>query len=252
MLARLFPSHRLAMLPDRWVLRPAATAAQFEALFDAAAPLPALEALLDQQGVRGRLRVTLSHQHVRLFLAPAPPAWLQPAEMQIWLDAALTPALGAASPAGAWRLAWDLTPPGRPLVVAALPAALLQGLAEVCRPRGIQLAGVRPWLAEAWQRRRRQLARATGWYAVLEPGRQVLLRLQNGCVTGLRQRQAGADAAAELQGLLTREALLADLPAGGELWLERVGGRPDLQALAGRYSVHELAGPVDPAQAWLQ
>jgi len=254
MIERLFPAHRLALLPDRWVLRPASSTTFLEAAFDAAAPLQALETLLDKHTASGRLRITLSHHHVGLFLAPAPPAWLKHEEMRAWIGAALAPALGESGNLGdqGWRLAWDLTPPGQPVVVAAMPNDLLDGLHAVCRQRGIKLIGVRPWLAEAWQRRRRQLARATGWYAVLEPGRQVVLRLQNGRPVGLRQRQTGVDAASELDGLLARESLLAGLPAGGDLWLERAGVSPDWGSLAGRYALHELAGPTEFVQALLQ
>ncbi len=257
---RLFPAHRLALLPDRWVLRPAASKTpvetMFDADFDAIAPFQALERLLDQHAASGRLRVTLSHRHVRLFLAPAPPAWLSQTEMQTWLETALASALGAAGDlsgnSSGWRLAWDLTPPGQPIVVAAMPNDVLAGLHAICQSRSIKLLGVRPWLAEAWQRRRGQLARATGWYALIEPGRQVVLRLQDGRPLALRQRQTGADVAVELDGLLARESLLADFPAGGNLWIERVGISPDWGSLAGRYTLHELAGSTDFAQALLQ
>jgi hypothetical protein len=115
-------------------------------------------------------------------------------------------------------------------------------------------------LADAWQRRRGQLARASGWYAILEPGRQILLRLQHGQTVALRQRQTGSDPAAELDALLARESLLADLPVGGPLWLEQAGGRQGqaqsrdqiASKLAGRYAVHEFSGPADLAQALLQ
>lgn len=250
---RFFPIHRLALLPDRWVLRPAGGKAQVEVAFDVAAPMQALEFLLDKHAVSGRLRVTLSHHHIRLFLAPSPPAWLKHQEMRVWLDTKLAAALGdAGEKETTWRLAWDLTPPGQPIVVAAAPESLLEGLHAVCRQRGIKLAGVRPWLADAWQRRRGQLARATGWYAVLEPGRQVLLRLQNGQPVALRQRQTSIEAALELDSLLARESLLADAPASGDLWLERAGIRADWASLAGRYTLHELAGPNELAQALLQ
>ncbi len=262
---RLFPSHRLALLPDRWVLRPAASKTHVESVFDAdfdtgfdtLPPFQALEHLLDQHAATGRLRVTLSHRHVRLFLAPAPPAWLNQSEMQTWLESALASALGAAGDlsgksSSGWRLAWDLTPPGQPIVVAAMPNDLLAALHAICQQRGIKLLGVRPWLAEAWQRRRGQLARATGWYALLEPGRQVVLRLQDGRPLALRQRQTAADVAVELDGLLARESLLADFPAGGDLWVERVGISPDWGSLTGRYALHELAGSTDFAQALLQ
>ena len=271
MFARLLPTHHLALLPTRWVLQPAGGGAGnvFEADFaagaDVAAMLASLAGMLEKQAVSGRLRVTLSHQYVRLFLAPPPPAWLNAAEMRVWLDAALADALGDGGEKidkdgkGGWQLAWDLTPPGQPIVVAAMANALRQGLADLCQSRGIKLVGARPWLDAAWQRRRRQLGHASGWYALLESERQVLLRLHNGRIVGLRQRQIVSDAAAELDRLLARECLLANQPVGGDLWLERAGTvtnaagmQADWSRLGGRFSLHELAGPTDFAQAMLQ
>jgi hypothetical protein len=260
MFNRLFPTHRLALLADRWVLRPSGSQTQIESVFTDNKPLPALESLLEQQAVSGRLRITLSHHHVRLFLAPPPPAWLNRAEMLIWIGAALEATLGEKT---GWSLSWDLTPPGQPIIVAALPEPLWVGIHALCAQRDIKLTGVRPWLADAWQLRRGQLARATGWYAILEPGRQILLSLQHGQTVALRQRQTGSDPAAELDALLSRESLLTDLPAGGPLWVEQAGGwqgqgrqgqgRDQFASkFGGRYAVHEFSGPADLAQALLQ
>jgi hypothetical protein len=257
MFNRLLPTHRLALLADRWVLRPSGSQTQIESVFTDNKPLLALESLLEQQAISGRLRITLSHHHVRLFLAPPPPAWLNRAEMLTWIGATLETTLGEKN---GWTLSWDITPPGQSIVVAALPESWLAGIHSVCAQRGIKLTGIRPWLADAWQRRRGQLARASGWYAILEPGRQILLRLQHGQTVALRQRQTGADPAAELDALLARESLLADLPVGGPLWLEQAGmwqgrqGQRDQisSKLGGRYAVHELSGPADLAQALLQ
>ncbi|OYY93766.1 MAG: hypothetical protein B7Y41_09860 [Hydrogenophilales bacterium 28-61-23] len=258
---RLFPAHRLALLADRWVLRAAGGATPIEVEFDGDTPLPALETLLEKNNVSGRLRITLSHHHVRLFLAPAPPAWLNREEMLAWIGATLATTLGGlGDKSGGWQLAWDITPPGQPIVVAAVAETLSAGINALCHKRGIKLIGMRPWLAETWRRRSGQLAHATGWYALLEPGSQILLRLRRGRPVALRQRQTGADPAAELEALLARESLLADLPVGGPLWLERTGAGLDRERiseklaarLGGRYALHELAGPTDIAQAMLQ
>lgn len=78
-----------------------------------------------------------------------------------------------------------------------------------------------------------------------------LLRLKRGRLTRLRQRHLGADAAMELGGMLHREALLAGISPGGEVWLERTGTALDLDAIGPVWRVHELAGPTDPGLALL-
>lgn len=215
--------------------------------------LETLDELLREMQSRGRAQVTLSHHHARLFLLPPPPVRLRQREMQPWLLAQLASPLANAGEATAdWRLTWDLTPPGRSILVAAVATALLDGLAATLGRHGLSLAGARPWLAAAWGRRR--LQRASGWYALLEPGRMTLLRLAGGQPVSLRQRQAGSagsDIAAELRTLLTRESLLAGVADSGELWLERAGVGSDWACLRASHTLHELAGPSDAALALL-
>jgi hypothetical protein len=244
----LSPEFRVALLPDRAGIvagrkPPLARQAQ-------AGGLPALDALLAETHLRGRAHVTLSHHHARLYLLPAPAVRLRQREMQPWLRAQLADALGG-NAATDWRLTWDLPVPGQPILVAAVENALIDGLAATLARHGLSLAGVRPWLAAAWNRRR-QLGRADGWYALLEPGRMTLLRLARGRPVALRQRQAGAsDLAADLRALLARESLLAGVADNGELWLERAGINSDWSGLRASYRVHELAGPNDPVLAML-
>lgn len=243
----LSPDIRVALLPDR-----AGVAARGRAPLVREAGeggLAALDALLAESKAKGRARVTLSHHHARLFLVPSPAVWLREREMRPWLEAQLAEALGGGAH---WRLTWDLTPPGRPILVAAVETGLLDPLAATLARHGSTLAGARPWLAAAWNKRQK-LGRANGWYALLEPGRMTLLRLAGGQPVSLRQRQteAGGDVADELRALLTRESLLAGVADAGDLWLERTGVSSDWACLRGSHAVRELAGPSDPALALL-
>lgn len=251
----LSPEFRVSLLPDRAGVAARGRAPQ--ARESAEGGLHALDELLAETKPRGRARVTLSHHHARLFLVPAPTVWLREREMKPWLIAQLAEPLGAEA-ANHWRLTWDLTPPGRPILVAALENSVLDNLSATLGRHGLSLAGARPWLATAWNKRR-QLARANGWYALLEPGRMTLLRLQRGQPVSLRQRQTGADTsgeaggniAADLRSLLARESLLAGVADAGDLWLERAGVVSDWSGLRGSHTVRELAGPSDPALALL-
>lgn len=238
---------RVALLPHRAGLAAGRKAPVAREAEDGG--LRALDELLAAHSVtRGRARVTLSHHHARLFLVPPPPVRLRQRETRPWLDAQLGDALGG-NPAD-WRLTWDLAPPGHPILVAAMENALLDGLAATLGRHGLGLAGLRPWLADAWNRRR-QLGRASGWYALLEPGRVTVLRLLHGQPVILRQRAVGADMGGDLGALLARESLLAGLEDGGDLWLERAGVNGDWSRLGAGYRLHELAGPADPALALL-
>jgi hypothetical protein len=213
--------------------------------------LQALDQLLVESKAGGRATVSLSHHHARLFLLPPPAVRLRQREMQPWLLAQLGDALGNGDTVAAdWRLTWDRPVPGQPILVAAAETRLLDGLAATLGRHGLGLAGIQPWLAAAW-RRRRHLARGNGWYAMLEPGRMTLLRLRGGRPASLRQRQVGTDVAGDLRALLARESLLAGVADSGELWIERAGVSADWSNLRASHRVQELAGPGDPVLAML-
>lgn len=245
----LLGAPRIALLPGRAALAAGGPIRQADSTQAGwAGALAALDGLLAQAKARGTASVTLSHHFTRLFLLPAPAAWIKPAEMGPWLADRLKDTLDAGAD---WHYAWRLAPPGQPILVAALAKDHLAELTQTLGRHGLRAGQARPWLSAAWARRRRRLGGASGWYALLEPGQLVLLRLHRGQARSLRQRQLGQDAGADFQALLTRETLLAGGEVGGPVWLERTGVSLDRQALAGGQRLEELAGPQDPAGALL-
>lgn len=215
----LFPA-RIALRPGQAALvRSGATQRAAAPSEDWAGALTALESLLESGG---RFQVRLSHHFIRLFLLPAPAAWLRPAEMTPWLQAQLAPVLGEEE---TWRHAWQTTRPGRPILVAALPEARLAQLQTALKQRGGRLVSLTPWLDAARQRARRRLNRASGWFALAEPGQLLLLGLRDGRPATLRQRllDSSRPLDAELADLIARESLLTGLPADAPVWLEQIG-----------------------------
>ncbi len=228
---------RIALLPGRAALAGRGRPLSMAAGEGWAGALAALEAALAERRETGRVAVTLSHHFVRLYLLDPPPTWLGRAEMQAWLTERLGASLGDAQ---SWRYVWQSTAPGRPVPVCAMPAGRLDELHALLIRHQLRAGHLRPWLDAAWARRGRQLRRASGWYALLEPGSAALLHLDAGRPDILRQRQLTGDAAAELAGLLRREALLAGQPPGGEVWLECAGVAGDWQALKKDWQVRQL------------
>lgn len=240
---------RVALLPGRAILEAARGKVNSAAAGTGwEGAMTALQEVLAELRHAGAVSLTLSHHFLRLFLLEPPPAWLRYAEMQSWVSECLADTLGED---GAWRHVWPQTPPGRPVPVCAMLADRLDELQMLLARHGGRPRHLRPWLDVVWSRRHRQLARVTGWYALLEPGMVNLLRLERGRITHLRQRHLGDDAAIELGGMLHREALLAGTPPEGEVWLERTGLALDLRAFGPNWRVHELAGPTDAGLALL-
>jgi hypothetical protein len=194
-----------------------------------AGSLAALARLLAERRSKGVASVVLSQHFVRFFLLPAPAAWLRRKEMQAWLAEQLRTSLDGGE---GWRLLWQSPTPGRPVLVCATEHALLDALRDLLSDAGIKLDHLQPWLAVAYNRRESILRRVTGWYALMEPGVASLMRLEQGQVTALRQRQLGPDPVADLRGMVARETLLNGMPASGELWLDSAGLRGPWQSLA--------------------
>ncbi len=240
---------RAALLPGRAVLaRSGSAPASAQAGNGWEGALAALEGLLDERRPTGGIHLSLSHHFVRLFLVDPPPTWLRHGEMLAWLRERLADTL---EDVGGWRLVWPDLPPGRAVPVCAMPTENLDGLEVLLARRRLRPRNIRPWLDVKWSRRRRQLGRVTGWYALLEPGIVTLLHLARGRITRLRQRLMGEEGAAALAALLQREALLAGMTPQGELWLEGVGMALERAQLMPAWQVHELQGPSEPALALL-
>jgi hypothetical protein len=203
--------------------------------------LAALESLLTGSKHRGRASVVISQRFARHFLLAPPAVWLGGNEMRAWLTQRLDASLDGAA---AWQIAWQADAPGRPVLACAIETALLDGLRRVLHGAGIRPAAIQSWQTVAFNRRDRVLRRATGWYAVVEPGTASVMRLEQGRITALRQRNLGENPAGDLAGLIGREAMLNGLEAGGELWLEHHGGPAAWSAMSG-LRVREL--PAKPS-----
>lgn len=218
----LSTSQRVALLPGRAAMagdraRPVEASSDDQGWQGA---LGALQTLLAGAGKKGGASVVISQRFARHHLLPAPAAWLSGNEMRLWLAERLDASLDGA---GAWQIAWQADAPGWPVLACAVETALLDGLRRVFKEAGMKPASIRSWPTAAFNRHERVLRRATGWYAVIEPGVGCLMRLEQGRITALRQRNLGADAVAELSGLIGREAVLNGVEAGGELWLDSHG-----------------------------
>ncbi|MHB1187818.1 hypothetical protein [Thiobacillus sp.] len=198
----------------------------------------ALSGLLAGSALRGRASVTLSHHFSPVHLLPSPPVTLKPLEMQGWIRDTLARQYGESG--RDWQVSWQAEPPGEPFLVSSLEPAHLAELEGVLRAASIRPVEVQPWLAVAWNRQRRHLGRGHAWYALAEPGRLTLLRLEDGRARSLRAAPVQDDAVAALADLLTREALLAGEEAPAPLWIESAALRPNWQELGGGRSVHPL------------
>lgn len=200
-----------------------------------AGALEALSGLLAGSGLSGRASVILSHHFSPVHLLPSPPVALKPLEMQGWIRDTLARQFGEAG--RDWQVSWQAEPPGEPFLASSFEPAHLAELEGVLRAASIRPTEVQPWLSVAWNRQRSHLAHGQAWYALAEPGRLTLLRLDDGRVRSLRAAPIQDDALAALADLLTRESLLAGEDTPAPIWVESAALHQNWQQLGGR-SVH--------------
>jgi len=247
----LSPKLRIALTPGRVAL--ASGRDYREATVAApgwAGALEALSGLLAGATLRGRASVTLSHHFSPVHLLPSPPVALKPLEMQGWIRDALARQFGEAG--RDWQVSWQAEPPGESFLASSFEPAHLAELEGVLRAASIRPTEVQPWLSVAWNRQRSHLAHGQAWYALAEPGRLTLLRLEDGRVRSLRVAPIQQDdAVVALADLLTRESLLAGEDTPAPIWIESAVLRQNWKDLGGVRSVHALPPGREALAAFL-
>lgn len=178
----------------------------------AAAVADALRALL--QGValkRAQVEVTLSSQLVRYALVPDADVLRNDAERQAAAAHALSQTYGEL--ARGWQVAADRGGAFGNMLAAGLDPELRASIEAVLREAGAASVSVQPALARAVNASAREWKKATGWLAVVEPRRIVLLALASGSVVALRSQRVRARLAEELEVMLQQGRVLDGLPA---------------------------------------
>jgi hypothetical protein len=247
----LSPSVRIAMTPGRVAV------ASSRGYQDAAVATPgwagaleALGSLLAGSGLKGNASVVLSHHFSHVHLLPPPPVVLEPAEMQVWIRDQLMRQFGETY--RDWRIVSQAEPPGRPFVASSLEPNALAELEAAIRAASLKPAQVQPWLAVAWNRQRRRFGRGQTWFALAEPDRLTLARVEDGRMRSLRSMLMQGDAVSSLADLLRREALLAGETAPAPLWVASVVPSLNWQGVDAGRTVHPLTSARDALAAMLE
>jgi hypothetical protein len=155
-----------------------------------------------------RVAVTLSNHFVRYALVPWRDDLDGAAERRAFVQHCFARVHGAR--AADWELRLSETRYGAPAVAAAVEPDLLAALHAVARDAGWQLLSVEPLLAAAFNQARAAIAAERYWFALAEPGRLCVARIEGGEWRRLRCQRLDADWQPDLARRLARERLLAD------------------------------------------
>lgn len=222
----LSPEPRIALTPTRVALR-SGRAYLERACAEPGWPgaLATLARLAGEHRLRGRCHVILSQHFATCHLVAPPAVALGPGETRAWIAERLAGRIDER--ARDWRLAWQPAPGDENLLVAAMDPSRFEELATAFAGQSMTLATVRPWLSDCCDGHWRRLGRGRHWLVLLEPGRYSVAALDDGRFLAVSTRRAGAEPGAEIEAELSRQALLADLPAGLPRWLGVAGLAPE-------------------------
>lgn len=187
-------SHR-GLRPRRAVVRSACEPGIDPLLAAASGALATLPA-------RTPVRVTLSDHLVRYVLVPFNPLVVGPGPLGTVARQAFRRIHGAT--VDGWSLSVSAVGQ-RTRVAAAVDTPLQQGLVEAARAAGVALEAIEPLLMDGFNRARSHL-RATGWFAVAEPGRVTLVRTAGGDWARIVSARCEEDWRAALEQLASRDA----------------------------------------------
>ncbi|MFA5240857.1 MAG: hypothetical protein WC029_00230 [Sulfuricella sp.] len=121
---------------------------------------------------------------------------------------------------------------------------LLNSLTACCHKHTVRLRSLQPYLMAAYNRARKELAQGNVWFAVAEPERACIMRLENGAWRSVHSRSLKADTTpAALVTVLEREKQLAGLSEQQDKTLLYAPGLTTASLSAITQTKFQLLGP---------
>jgi hypothetical protein len=161
----------------------------------------------DEKGYTGCiLKVVLSSQLVRYLALPALAISMKADEKLAYVLGGFHEVYGAA--ADEWQVQMSDAAPEEAMVAVAVDRVLLQGLQAIATKYQLKLRSVQPHLMQAFNLLSHKLKQPHTYFAVVEPQRVLMARLDKGRWQHLRMLPREADWAGQLGQLVEREAWL--------------------------------------------
>ena len=155
------------------------------------------------------LQTVLGSDLVRYVALPAQAISMNLAEKKAYASAAFKEIHG--TNADDWQVVCDDAAPQQAIIAAAIDKKLLQHLSQLALTHQLKLKSVKPYLMVAMNGLAKQLAKTTGYLAIVEHTRLTLVMLQHGQCQQVHSHAIGSDWQAELKQILLRESVLADV-----------------------------------------
>ena len=155
------------------------------------------------------LQIVLGSDLVRYVALPAQAINMNLAEKNAYANAAFKEIHG--TNADDWQVACNDAAPQQTIIAAAIDKKLLQHLNQIALTHQLNLKSVKPYLMVAVNSLAKQLAKTTGYLAIVEHSRLTLVMWQQGQCQQLQSHAIGDDWQADLKHILMRESVLGDV-----------------------------------------
>jgi hypothetical protein len=169
-----------------------------------------LEALLSALQVKPNthLGIVLSSDFVRYQLLPAQQVYMSSAEKLAYAAAAYKEIYGVET--DGWKLKLHDSGFKQASIAAAVEDIFLDKLQQVSQQHQLKLISVQPHLMVAYNSCRNKLSHLSGYFAIVETSKILLLTMQLGQCKNIRTAAIGNDWQQDLKQLLARESMLND------------------------------------------
>ncbi|WP_256077346.1 hypothetical protein [Massilia sp. YIM B04103] len=210
--------------------------------------LELLERWLRAPELRGlRIRLILADSHVRYALLPSSAIPLRAAEDAALLNARFGELYGEM---GEWQMQAEAQRHGQTRLACAMPAALVQGVRELCLRNGSRLVSLQPYFIACCNRWRSRIGRHEGMLALLAGEELVLAGFDRHGWNSIRASLCEATPQA-LADAIHREKMQHGLAPDLPVWLHTAVPRPELGELGQALGQerHPAAGDACLSQA---
>ena len=156
-----------------------------------------------------------------------------------------------------WHLGLGVPIPGEPMVVSAVPVALLEDIRRVLDTSGLRLVSAQPQLVAAHNTWRDRLPETGGWFVTLDEGSLAAARLVRNGWDRVYSARVGTDWMVELQRLrafgrlVVRESESGRVYVDAPAWLRELAGNcgPDIEWLVDERVASGAHGESPPARS---
>ena len=154
------------------------------------------------------LKVTLASDFVRYMALPSQPIHMSTTEKLAYAAAAYREIYGEV--VDDWEIKLNDSPDHQTTIAAAIDKKLLDVFAQISLKYQLKLISVQPYLMSAYNCLSSQINKSSGYLAIVEFKRLLLINLERGNCQNLRTYALGSDWQLELKSLLMRELLVSE------------------------------------------